>query len=36
LRSIAQAAEYHEPPRGTIDEALVAMKRARAELMVVQ
>ncbi|MEQ1806338.1 MAG: hypothetical protein ABL900_13265 [Burkholderiaceae bacterium] len=36
LRLIARAAEYREPPRSTIDEALVAVKSARAELMVVQ
>ena len=36
LRLIARAAEYNEPPRGSIDEALTAVKSARAELMVVQ
>lgn len=36
LRLIARAAEYREPPRSTIDEALVAVKAARAELMVVK
>ena len=35
LRFIARAAEYQEPPRATIDEALVAVKAARTELMVV-
>ncbi len=34
LRLIARAAEYREPPRSTIDEALVAVRAARAELMV--
>lgn len=36
LRLIARAAEYREPPRSTIDEALVAVRAARAELMVVK
>ena len=36
LRLIERAADYHEPPRSVIDEALVAVKRARSELMVVQ
>ena len=36
LGLIARAAEYREPPRATIDEALAVVKAARAELMVVQ
>jgi hypothetical protein len=36
LRHIARAADYREPPRATIDEAVAAVKAARAELMVVQ
>ena len=36
LRLIERAADYHEPPRSVIDEALAAVKRARSELMVVQ
>jgi mono/diheme cytochrome c family protein len=36
LGLIARAADYREPPRATIDEALAAVKAARAELMVMQ
>ena len=36
LRLVARAAEYSEPPRAVIDEALAVVKRARTELMVVQ
>ncbi len=36
LGLIARAADYREPPRATIDEALAVVKAARAELMVVQ
>ena len=36
LRFIARAAEYQEPPRATIDDALAAVRGARAELMVMQ
>jgi hypothetical protein len=36
LRLVARAADYREPPRGAVDEALAAVKRARAELMTVQ
>jgi hypothetical protein len=36
LRLVARAAEYNEPTRSAIDEALAAVKNARAELMVVQ
>jgi hypothetical protein len=36
LRLVARAADYSEPPRTAVDEALAAVKRARSELMVVQ
>ena len=36
LRLIARAAEYREPTRNVIDDAIAAVKAARAELMVVQ
>jgi hypothetical protein len=36
LGLIARGADYREPPRATIDEALAVVKAARAELMVMQ
>ncbi len=36
LRLIGRAADYAEPPRSTVDEALAAVKAARVELVVVQ
>lgn len=36
LKLVARAADYREPSRSAIDEALAVVKRARAELMVVQ
>lgn len=36
LRLVARAAESREPSRAAVDEALAVVKRARAELMVVQ
>jgi hypothetical protein len=36
LRLVARAADYREPQRAAVDEALAAVKRARADLMTVQ